>query len=418
MPICSSGVSAPKPGVATSIVVDQAYIQSILPPALAWLYPYLPFMHGLQIGDVPTFCSVDPPTWTVPSGGDIYAFVTGGPIGQVQTVTQFLQDITRAYLWYGLCECSSVATPAPPSAPAAPSDLPAVNPPGIVGSQPGACASTTGEARVLTTDGQRDLIHNVNYGYVGGPAVSSLYTPIPTGAQRAHLTFTRVRYVTAPSGGFSMTTGYMSVFDGATFITDVGPATMVIGTNPGNPPSVWTADYSVPSSATDFILHANCGDPTESCVYNVSVDWYCDSGTIPSGGQSCCTATDPITTGMLSQILQLLTLIQRQAAPFAYVPGPVHSGLTGTGSITVQGILGLHASCTTAASTRLIVGTPDVHLELGRLNLGTSDAFVDRVALVVGEQLVVPAAAGIYTIVGYTLEPGVTLTLTELIREP
>jgi hypothetical protein len=114
----------------------------------------------------------------------------------------------------------------------------------------------------------------------------------------------------------------------------------------------------------------------------------------------------------------MVTLLQRQAAPFAYVSGPVHSGLTGTGSFAVQGILGLHASASGLSGIGLRVGTPDVRLEIGRLNLGTSDAYSDRVQLVLGDQVVFPAAAGLFTVVGYTLEPGVTLTVTELLREP
>jgi hypothetical protein len=84
----------------------------------------------------------------------------------------------------------------------------------------------------------------------------------------------------------------------------------------------------------------------------------------------------------------------------------------------VQGILALHASATIPASADLLAGTPEVAIDIGRLNLGTADAFMDRQLLVLGDQLIVPMLPGIFTVVGYTLRAGVTLELTELLREP
>jgi len=45
--------------------------------------------------------------------------------------------------------------------------------------------------------------------------------------------------------------------------------------------------------------------------------------------------------------MAMVTLIQRQAAPFGYVPGAIHAGLTGTGVIAIQGLIGCKVDITT-----------------------------------------------------------------------
>jgi len=417
MPICSSGVSQPKSGVASSIVVDAPYIQSLLPAGLSWLYPYLPFMHGLQIGDVGAFCGADPPTWTVPSGADIFAFVTGGPISQVQTVNQFLQDITRAYLWYNICECASVATPAAPTAPTAPTGLPQLNPPGITGAQPGACGSVSGSGVYQTGHTWVDAIHNVLCGGGSDPSCDLSAVPVPTGAITARFTFT-FSGTHAPTAGGNIvfvlswfTSAFVHISNSFAFNIDQGSDT--------NFPYVGiSTPITIPTNAAFVEVLASTGSFGPNTV-QATVDFFCQNGTnINPGVQQCCTATDPLTNGTLQTILQTLTLIQRQIAPFAYITSTVHSGLTGTGNVAVSGILGLLANISAPSSTGLIAGTPDVRIPMGRVNLATADGYVDRHELVVESQLILPAAAGLFTSVGYSLEPGVTLTLTELVREP
>jgi len=111
-------------------------------------------------------------------------------------------------------------------------------------------------------------------------------------------------------------------------------------------------------------------------------------------------------------------LIQRQGVPFGYVTGAVHPGLTGDGSFDVADILGLAVNCTTIPGyLSFNAGTPDEHLFLGRLNLGTLDGWAPRLVLVDQPQLFL-GVSGALTVVGYSLAPGVVATITELRREP
>lgn len=126
--VCNGAASTTKPGVPAGVVVDQQYVQSLLPAALAFLYPYLPYMHGLQIGDVGAFCAADPPTFSLPTGPQLLDFLTGNNLTNLSLVNTFLQNLTKAYLWRSLCKCVDNSTPNPVVPPTDPGNLPAVNP--------------------------------------------------------------------------------------------------------------------------------------------------------------------------------------------------------------------------------------------------------------------------------------------------
>jgi hypothetical protein len=177
---------------------------------------------------------------------------------------------------------------------------------------------------------------------------------------------------------------------------------------------------ALPASAVGYIIgFQNTGGMPNNFDYTIHVDGYCGyNPSIPGGPAPASCPPDPFLQIQLDQILQLVTLIQRQNVPFAYIAGPLHSGLTGTGVVAVSGILGVLANASVPASTSLLPGTPDVRIPIGRLNLATADGYTDRVELVTDSQIFFPRAAGVYTSIGYTLEPGVTLALTELVREP
>lgn len=114
---------------------------------------------------------------------------------------------------------------------------------------------------------------------------------------------------------------------------------------------------------------------------------------------------------------QTTQLIQRQHVPFAYVPGTLHSGLTGAGQFAVQGILGLAVQLTTLPPG--IGSTSDDPVEYfgaGWISTGTPD----------GWRRTSPIAHNPFwldvqpedTLVGYTFEPGVVANIEEFLREP
>lgn len=411
--ICGGGSSSPLPGVAGSIYVDQAYVQSLLPAALAWLYPYLPFMHGLQIGSVASFCAVDPPIVpAVPSAADILGFLSGNNLTAFINVNQFLQELTRTYLWYKICGCN-VGSPTAYTPPTNPGNMPVVNPPQVT--PPTAAPCRTIQTTSVAYDGLpgtagtlKALLGTYNPGAqtgTGPPFLAGVtyYTYSATltaaGANHPNMIF-NMEFLNASGGLVGALTGPTVVSGGtATFSGTIAA--------PGSP-ATWSqiALTLVPASGT-----------VSSDLITVNVNFYCGGG--PGQVTAPCCPPDPVLMAQLNQILGLVTLVQRQAVPFSYVAGPVHAGLTGAGVLSVSGLIGAKVDCTTVpASLGLSVGAPDEHFDLGWITWGTADGYPQSVRVEHTPQLSLPPRAGAFTDLAYTLHPGVVATITELVREP
>jgi hypothetical protein len=121
---------------------------------------------------------------------------------------------------------------------------------------------------------------------------------------------------------------------------------------------------------------------------------------------------------MLVTIRATDTLIQRQSVPFAYVPGTVHSGLSGTGTITVTDVLGLKVDSTSIPGylSSNMAPVPS-YFRLGELSMGTVDGWTRRVLVTHDPHLFLDIDGDIDR-VGYLFELGVVATITELVREP
>lgn len=396
MPICSSGTSGPKPGVNTSIIVDPNFVKSLLPPALAWLYPFLPWMEGLAIGDVNAFCAADPPTFTMPTPLQFLNFVTGGPFGDFEIVNTFLQNLTRYYLWFQLCQCNSVATPTPTN-PSQPSNMPAFPGTGSVNADP--C-----------------FTYNFSHTFQAVGDTFDVLVPVPAGVTYATMDsqFDTVddpspdRYVAnaiffSASGGNLNTTG---VFGGWN-------TTHMFFTH---------SQASVPAGAANMQMQYTVSTHSLPVARSMTgtVRLYC--GTTPTGGGGTVELPcppDPRTLATLNEILRLVTLVQREAVPFAYIRSTVHSGLTGHGEIAVQGLIGCIVQLTSYGSAvGSVDGDPATFFDAGWFNWGNADGFLPREHIKASPQVSFPAAAGQYTRIGYSLQPGVTASLTELVREP
>jgi hypothetical protein len=353
---------------------------------------------GLVTYDLSTFCTVDPPAVPTFTAADLTALVSLNDFDAFLTAQQKLRDLVGAYQWYNLCQCTSGVTPAPPTPPTAPTGAPQINPPGTGGSYPSGTPCQSFRVAPPMLSGSHTYTfgpYPLDGGTYGTVTAVNPTTP-PTGAD-----FTCVMHWLNASGTFL----------GFIFIETRDP---LAGS------SQFSAAGPAPNGATQFQFDclvntvAYGGSP-----FVADVEIYCGStpGVPGNGVQPTPCPTDPFTALLLNQILQLVTLIQRELSPFSYITGPAHSGLSGTGTIAVQGILGLLANISVPSSTGEIVGTPNVRLPLGRVNMGTVDGYTDRTELVMDSQLILPSNAGLFTLVGYSLEPGVTMTLTEIVRE-
>jgi hypothetical protein len=405
--ICASGASTTKAGVASSVIVTPEYVKSLLPSGWEWLYDYLPYMRMLQIGSVSAFCAADPPTWTMPSATDFYNAATSNFVGQNNIITDFIDKVVRSYMWSTLCQCTTGTTPPPPTASTAPTGLPAINPTGVVAPPLTTPCWSYDHGPDNNHYPQNSSNNILGWTQTGNPPVY----PAALNVTSVLLTISAV--AGSPAAGapqitvtWSRGSGPPTVVTSETYTVPYGPVSTHVTVRPPNSDTM-SVVWKLPSSPTGTMNQINYAQ-----------DVYCD-GNAPGGSQSQCCLPDPISTATLQQILEMVTLIQRQAVPFSYIPSTAHAGLTGTGTVDVSGILALVAEMTTLPpQIGDRVGTPPRLFDAGWLNLGTSDGYEQPVQLVAQNQLVVPRSAGLVTTVGYSLHYGVEMTLTELVREP
>jgi len=135
---------------------------------------------------------------------------------------------------------------------------------------------------------------------------------------------------------------------------------------------------------------------------------------------SCSTVGDVcIRLQQLAEKVDWLIRIQpRPLGIYSVSESTVHAGLTGHGTLSVSGILGLKATVTTLPSyLGFRTGSPNSTYDIGRVELETAEGWYERVWLHETPQLVINLDP-LTTTVGYTLADGVVLTLTELVRGP
>lgn len=153
------------------------------------------------------------------------------------------------------------------------------------------------------------------------------------------------------------------------------------------------------------------------------------SGTAPPITVNCddtaiCTLLNQIVRQLTALQLQVTSersdvqLIQRQKVPFAYVPGTLHTGLTGSGTLAVQGILGLSIDSTSIPSYLSSDMAPvQSWFKLGEVSWGTSDGWQARRVVTHNPHLFLDIDGDV-TGVAYDFEPGVVANILELLREP
>jgi hypothetical protein len=410
--ICGGGASSFKPQLAATQFVTPAVANALLNNIpVAWAVPFAAYI-ALKTYDLSVFCAVDPPADPGFTALDAIALLNvynpfvSGPAG-----AKFQQLVDR-YAWYAFCQCTSVTTPAPPAAPAAPVGLPQINAP--VGTPPtaGACwdklaTGLVGGTTALAKNYTDQLVppgatHSQNNTGMAGLA-TAIPLPLPTSIT--------VTTTTDAGGGTSQIDFNWGFFNAAG--AQVGGNTVTL-----NPASTFVTNQAIPATAVYWWFGIDEAGTPNTLTCSMRLQAWC-AGTSPTTVAAPCCPPDPLLTGMLNQILGLVTLLQRQTAPFAYLASTVHAGLSGAGTISIQGLLGVKTVSTARPTSLGQTGTsPTEFFELGWLSFGTADGYPHSVRLEHDPQLVLPARCSAFTSLAYDLHPGVTLTITELVREP
>lgn len=394
--LCGGGTSGAKPGVNAIVNLGASALLAILQRYgvnASWLQRALTF---IDLGDITlsSFCATDPPaipTWTLADGAAILALAVGTPDWDAAVAK--LSDLMLHLAWYEFCECKTGTATAYPTAPAPPS---------------GVALPSSGSQACLT---ESQLGLNV---FDNDPVNTAFTTLMNLYGRNPTLFEVQVRSQVQSGVGFTNTLkiAHYQITDpntGAFTFLGNGPNFTVGATANG------TFSFAPLANANGWIVQkaTSSGTGVNKNWLSLVCNTYC-GGASPVGG----VAVDPVTRAMLQSILDLVTIIQRQGVPFAYVSGPMHSGLSGTGTVNVSAVIGVLLNVSIPARAGDQVGTPDTRWEVGWINFGTADGYNNRVQIFTDSQVVFPSVAGLYTIVGYTLLPGVTMTLTELVREP
>jgi hypothetical protein len=115
----------------------------------------------------------------------------------------------------------------------------------------------------------------------------------------------------------------------------------------------------------------------------------------------------------------MVTLIQRQHVPFAYIAGTAHGPLHGSGEFNLDDVvLGLQVDVTGIDDTvGVAAGDPTRLFNVGYLAVGDADGFWCSKQITSEHQLFFPQSAGAATKVGWSTNAGASITVTELKRE-
>jgi hypothetical protein len=407
--VCAGGVASQvKTGLPDQIYIDPVFLSSILPPQLVWMRPFIPFLPPMFIPLSP-FCQAEPPTQPTLLEATFSAVVAGADWAAALIAGNLIRDAVLNWYWYQVCECTSGTQPTAPTPQSAPSGLVSVNPPTLV---------TGPVAQPCSQFSQVITVNSVT----GAPALtlgtSSSFTTanqiVPVGITRADITYTNLSSNTAQDEiSFSLlgwTAAGTLILNSSTVL--VGQAAH--GTNPRHV-------TVTPTAGLAYIYgegRAAFGSTPWTQHGTLDVSFYCGGATPGQPLPSCC-PPDPTLTGMLTQILNYVTTIQRQAVPFGYVLGASHTGLSGAGALSISGLLGVKVAITTLPSSYGVEGTsPPEHFDLGWLTFGTADGFPSAFRLTRNPEFLTPARCSVYTDLDYDLAPGVVVTITELLREP
>jgi hypothetical protein len=416
MGICAPGVSQPKAiSPAIAFLVGEATVAlavETLGLSVAWA-SLLAYAAGQTISTVP-LCAGDPPAMPVFNPGDIAAILTSSAILN-PTAFLKLHDLINIAAWYTFCECSTIATPAPPAAPAYPPAAPVVNPPQVPTPTAGPCWDfKTSIIHPTGAAGNLDWSTTFFPGAVettgmtgNGPMTSAL--PVPTGANALHLVLT----ISDPGAtvdadfsiGFFDSTKALIAGTGVTISYALGS---------------YNAPVAIPATAVYWQVWTSHLTTDPPLFVTAEVSFYC-SGVSPTSPLSSCCPPDPALLGQLAQILNVVNSIYSALPPStsSYGESVVHAGLTGGGVVLLgAGCIAVKVTITGDTSgLPTAPSNPTFLFDRGFIvPIAVEGPIRGQVRLVYSPQLyqLPPLADSI----GYQLATGVTISITELTRGP
>lgn len=117
--------------------------------------------------------------------------------------------------------------------------------------------------------------------------------------------------------------------------------------------------------------------------------------------------------------LELVTLLQRYKAPFAYTEGARHPNLTGENEFLIPRLVGLDISVTArSGAEKTHLGNPTYVYDLGWIAIWDANGLLQELRLTRDRMIWLPEKQTEATRFAYALRDGVTIEVTELEAEP
>jgi hypothetical protein len=425
--LCGGGASGPKPGVADTIIFTAGALSSLLNNKGGYWATLAAPLLGVLAYDATSLCNTDPPAAPTISAAEYEALLQLGPWDELTAALGKLRDIATRLIWFDMCQCTSVATPALPTSEL---DPPAnVTMPNYGGS--GMCPQPRARINIPLTSGSppSEFVNITRLLFPGFPIYRSVAN---ANASEQDLIQIPNNWVSlfecadvVSQGTCSVGQGYVIqvLLFGATKLLITGAPNIVVfpgrehSCSGSTAPGVESSPYVIDHSTAKYL--AVQAQHTSTCTGDAIVDYSLKincTGTSTTG-QDCC--SDPTVLALLSQLMSQVNLIQRQQVPFGFVTGAVHSAISGSGFLDVQGLLGVLVSVDTLSSlVAQEAGSPTQASDLGWIAWGNTAGFTRREFLTNDAFVSFPPAAGQFVQLGYNLPPGVLVTITELVREP
>lgn len=373
---------------------------------------------GVKTYAASTACTTDPPGWpSAVTAAEAIAVATN-QIGTPEWTSALLKanQMLDNVLWYLLCECVTGPQPAQPTFPAPPSGLPTTGP------LPTAPSSRQCVTVVTPVLGAADRIETSQ----GGLDLSRQLLPY-TGAQSNPVDvagFNQLAYV-APSPTPQLvrivldgTAGVLQQVDlfalqGANWSVVAG---LLPFTNPGaGVTHVDTGLISLPATTQWAVVTGQQHAYPVAQPMTICLETY---GPSNPGGVTCC-PPDPLTMSLLQQIIGTLTPLQRYRQPFAFITGASHSGLTGTGTIALPRCVGVDLVVTASPAGKPVSsGNPQYVFDLGWVSVSEVGGMLQERRVSQLHFTWLPEHMALADHFNYFLQPGVTITMTELYAEP
>lgn len=417
---CSGGTSSARQGVPETNAVAGGLITEGLTLVSPWLIPFAALVDSF-LYQATSQCATDPPAMPSFDASDISNLIGGVLNPNVGTTLQKIKDALLNVLWDRFCKCDNgTVTTTLPIPPPAGVTLNTGGP-----SQPCFQGTYVGKPPFRNlTDGlffwpdvtqQMVPTNGLFRGYATGQGTITTYG-IPAGITQ--LTGSRHLPVLQSCGCGTAAGMFVSWFDASnTKIADDNTNSFVtVGSGCDD-------NFVIPFRPTATYWHVSvdagvlggCGTQIED--FRVQMQTWCGGG--PGAFSSCCPPDPSVLIGIQNILNAIASLnLQNNPLPSGWIAGERHSGLSGSGSFTLIGdAIGILVDMTTLpVGTAVVPGNPTFYWDAGFLTPIAAGSPLRGWRLVFQhESFALPRFTDS---IGYTLEHGTVVNVTELLPVP